>query len=204
MNLEIWKPVTGFEGLYEVSNKARVKSLAVVRVISRERNGKVWTYTKTRKEVILKQSNSNSKRYWRVTLTDNEGKRHHLAVHRLVAIAFIPNPKDLPQVNHIDANRDNNLLENLEWCTNQYNKWHYFNVAGGEYKYTKEGRKRMIEGQSGRNSVNWRGFYNIDGRIYETMPAVAEGEGVSLTTVQRRLKSPKFPNWYREDVVQAA
>ena len=65
--------------------------------------------------------------YLRVGLYAN-GKQYWKQVHRLVAEAFIPNPNHLPQVNHIDGNRKNNFVENLEWCTNQENIRHSFNV----------------------------------------------------------------------------
>lgn len=106
--MEIWKPIKGYEGLYEVSNLGRVKSLP--------RRG---TYGI---EHILKPS-PNKKGYPQVQLCKNSEycpKR----VHRLVAENFIPNPDNLPQVNHIDGNKLNNNVENLEWCTNEYNYKH--------------------------------------------------------------------------------
>lgn len=78
--------------------------------------GKVWSY-KTKK--FLK-TDKNSKGYARVHLSkDNVGK--HLAIHKLVAMAYIPNFNNLPQVNHKDENKENNSVNNLEWCTNKYN-----------------------------------------------------------------------------------
>jgi hypothetical protein len=65
-------------------------------------------------------TNNNSKGYWRVGIQIN-GKQKHFAIHRLVAKAFIPNPDNLPQINHIDGNKNNNCVSNLEWCTAKYN-----------------------------------------------------------------------------------
>lgn len=101
--IEIYKDIQGYEG-YQVSNHGNVKSLG---------NGK------SRKEKILKPFN-NTKGYLQVTLC-REGKQKQHLVHRLVAQAFIPNPQNLPQVNHRDENKTNNNVENLEWCDCVYN-----------------------------------------------------------------------------------
>lgn len=105
--MEIWKDIKGYEGLYQVSNMGRIKSLG---------------NDKTRKEKILSLK-PNNKGYIRVYLCKN-GKRKHFSVHRLVAEAFLPNPDNLPVVNHkIDdfEHRSDNRVENLEWCTVEYN-----------------------------------------------------------------------------------
>lgn len=73
---------------------------------------------------ILKQA-FDTRGYKFITLNDNY-KQFHLSVHRAVALCFIPNPNNLPQVNHKDENKANNTVENLEWCTNKYNS-HYSN-----------------------------------------------------------------------------
>ena len=104
---EIWKDITGYEGLYQVSNLGEVKSLE--RMIS---NGKGLVKVKER---ILTQSITNWG-YYRVALYKN-GVRKYCKVHRLVAEAFIPNPESKEQVNHIDGNKLNNCVDNLEWST---------------------------------------------------------------------------------------
>lgn len=63
-----------------------------------------------------------------------KGKRYYKTVHRLVAEIFIPNPDNLPEVNHIDGNKLNNHISNLEWCTGEYNLWHSINVLGNDNK----------------------------------------------------------------------
>lgn len=100
---EIWKSITGYEGLYEVSNLGRVKSL---------------DYHRTGKEKIL--SPGVCRGYLYVALCKN-GKRKNYRIHRLVGSAFIDNPDNLPCINHKDQNRGNNQLDNLEFCTYQYN-----------------------------------------------------------------------------------
>ena len=106
---EIWKDIEGYEGLYEVSNYGRVKSLG---------NGKS-TNKNNCKERILKPR-KNRYGYLQVGLY-KEGKVKRPCIHRLVAEAFIPNTENLEQVNHIDEDKTNNCVENLEWCTREYN-----------------------------------------------------------------------------------
>ena len=93
---EIWKDIKGYEGLYKVNDKGNVKSL---------------NYNKTGVEKELKQS-INTHGYCFVELSGRTK-----LIHRLVADAFIPNPDNMPQVNHKDENKLNNCAENLEWCT---------------------------------------------------------------------------------------
>lgn len=109
---EIWKDVKGYEGLYQVSNLGRVRSLD--RVVKASYNS-----TMLKKGKILKQQ-KNENGYLYVFLTKDK-KEKNCRVHRLVAEAFIPNPLKLPQVNHKDENKLNNCVENLEWCDGKYN-----------------------------------------------------------------------------------
>ena len=111
---ETWKQVPGYEGLYEVSNLGRVKSLGRPRCL---RGGR-----------ILKQQD-NGFGYLLCQLC-KAGKRRMASTHRLVAAAFIPNPDDKPQVNHKDGCKHNNRADNLEWCTNSENQLHKFRVLG--------------------------------------------------------------------------
>ena len=108
---EVWKDIKGYEGLYKVSTYGRVKSL------SRSGNGY--------KEKILKGYNTGKDRkYVCVKLYDKFGNKKNYKIHRLVAEAFLDNPNNLPQVNHIDGDTFNNNINNLEWCTNEENQKH--------------------------------------------------------------------------------
>lgn len=104
---EIWKSIPGYEGSYEVSNMGNVRSLDRIVLM---KNGR----SRFQKGRVLKTS--GGKNYILVTI----GVVNY-AVHRLVACLFVPNPQNLPVVNHKDENRFNNRADNLEWCTQRYN-----------------------------------------------------------------------------------
>lgn len=105
---EIWKDVKGFEGLYQCSSEGRMKSLD--RFDSRGR--------KIRGKILKPYCDKNG--YFKINLYENSVVKR-CWVHRLVTETFIPNPYNLPCVNHKDENPSNNCIENLEWCTYQYN-----------------------------------------------------------------------------------
>mgnify|MGYP006375919495 FL=1 len=106
MEMEIWKDIFGYEGYYQISSLGRVKSL-------------IWEKNKKHKQPkILK--NYIDKGYYRVSLY-KDGNHKKYRVHRLIAQAFIPNPNNLPEINHIDENKLNNDISNLEWCSTEYN-----------------------------------------------------------------------------------
>lgn len=98
MSIEIWKDIKGYEGLYQVSNF-----------------GNVRRYKTGKQKMVYKQHG-----YYNITLFKN-GEDKHFRVSRLVAIAFLHNPDNLPEVNHKDENKLNNNVENLEFCTRKYN-----------------------------------------------------------------------------------
>ncbi len=106
------QPISGYEGLYEIDRDGRIFSLE--RIVIRGMN----LPTKP-KEVIVKQS-LNQRGYPRVTLW-KDGRRKRFLVHRLVALTFLPNPHNLPLVNHKDENKKNPCEWNLEWATHSYN-----------------------------------------------------------------------------------
>lgn len=112
---EIWKDIKDYEGLYQVSNLGRVKSLNHIR-----KNGKNSKYMQKGK-VLHKWISCCG--YYQVVLSKN-GKVKRLTIHRIVAQVFIPNTLNKPQVNHKDGNKLNNCVDNLEWCTRSENQLH--------------------------------------------------------------------------------
>ena len=134
MNGEYWFSIAGWDGLYEVSNHGRIKSL--------ERKITAGSRTYVIQERILRQRHDKDG-YMMVDL-QNAGKVITHKVHRIVATTFLKNPCNKPQVNHKDGNRANNNAQNLEWVTDSENKIHC---------YTKLQTSR---GKSGVYGVNWR------------------------------------------------
>jgi hypothetical protein len=131
------RPISGYEGLYEIDRNGKVYSLERKRDLSglKQYNGMEKFHTVP--ETIVAY-NLNARGYLRVALWKNNKRRQHL-VHRLVALAFIPNPYNYPLVNHGDENKKNPCDWNLEWCTHAYNINYSKNRRGQEEpQYTTE------------------------------------------------------------------
>ena len=139
---EIWRDIKGYEGLYQVSNLGRVRSLD--RFISQKNNS--GPYKRLIKGKLLKNG-KNSQKYLLVVLSKPNNKPKVIHIHRLVAEAFIPNPENLPCVNHKDEDKQNNMVENLEWCTYKYN-----NNYGTK---TEKLRKPIIQVDKNNNIVKF-------------------------------------------------
>lgn len=129
---EIWKDIHGYEGLYQVSNLGRVKSLPRTVVTC---NG----FPRHCKGYVLAQTKS-PKGYMLVALQKNSTSTT-TSVHRLVAQLFIANPNNFPCVNHKDENKQNNIAENLEWCSYKYNS----NYGTRTERYIKSKSRKVVK-----------------------------------------------------------
>lgn len=114
MGAEKWLPVVGYEGYYEVSDHGSVRSLDRTEVLKDGR-------TRRKRGKTLTKIWYDGKHHYKGVTLCKDGEHKRLSIHRLVAIAFIPNPHNLPEVNHKDENTVNNAADNLEWCDKQYN-----------------------------------------------------------------------------------
>lgn len=159
--LEIWKDVKNYEGEYQVSNTGKVRSLN-------------YNYLGQVRE--LKQTLSN-KGYCKVVLHRPKGTQRHFSVHRLVAEAFIPNPDNLPQVNHKDECKTNNCVDNLEWCDCKYNS----NYGTRNERIVQKMRKSILQ-------------FTLDGvfvKEWESIKSAAETFGVKDCSISNALTGRK-------------
>lgn len=145
---EIWKDVKGYEGLYQISNTGRIKSL---------------NYRHTGKEKILRPD-TTKKGYLRVALC-KDGKIKNFRINRLVALHFIPNPNNLPQVNHKDEDKTNNYVENLEWCSIKYN-----NIYNDRHKKVAE------KNTNGKCSIPVVQIDSTTNKVINAYPSAMEAE----------------------------
>lgn len=160
--MEIWKDIEGYEGLYQVSNKGRIKSL---------------NYRRTGKEGMLK-GKPDKNGYLIVFLYKKGEKPKPFLIHRLVAKGFIPNVNDLPEVNHIDENKENNHVENLEWCDRKYNMNY-----GTRTKRSVENRKGKKHKKHKKHKLKRQILCVETGEIFDTSQDVIDimfnGKGCS-------------------------
>lgn len=142
---EIWKSVVGYEGYYEVSNTGSVRSIDRIVKTKKAKSG-----TSFLKGVYLKPS--VIKGYPMVVFSVGN-KRVGKKIHRLVAEAFIPNPKNKPQVNHKNGQKEDNSVENLEWCTSLENIRHSFEKG---LNSGKKGEKHPLSKLKKEDVINIR------------------------------------------------
>lgn len=147
------KDIKGYEGLYAITSC-----------------GKVWSYRRNR---FLK-SRDKGDGYVKATLTDRNGKATDRSIHRLVADAYIPNPDNLPEVNHKNENKAKNNVQNLEWCTRQYN------VSYGTRlnKFAKAVGKAVVCLETGIS--------------YESASAAGRALGINISMISRAARHPNY------------
>lgn len=155
LSTEKWKDIEGFEGYYQVSNHGNVRSLdRTVYYV----DGRVAKY---KGQPVA--SNIRPNGYVKVNLY-RDHKMKNLSVHRLVALAFVPNPNKYPIINHIDEIKNNNHFKNLEWCTSAYNS----NYGTGKYR------------SAAKNSVPVKGVHRETGDIVY-LKSMADGSNHGFT-----------------------
>lgn len=190
MEKEIWKDVVGYEGYYDVSNLGRVRS--VDRFVSN-----MFGTNTLRKSKLKKLKDQN--RYKRVGL-NKDGKKKLFLVHRLVAEAFIPNPNNLPEINHIDENPSNNNVSNLEWCSRDYN----LNYGTRGERISDKNKISLIGKNINNPSLSKAVLqFTLDGEFVAEYPSTREAErqtgiknqSISLCCKGVRLKSTGGYKW---------
>lgn len=150
--METWKDIKGFEGIYQISNMGRLKSF------KSDPSGRILS---------LKNRKGD---YLSIVLCYGT-KRRYTRIHRLVAEAFVPNPHNKPEVNHIDGNKQNNRADNLEWVTRTENHRHAIkmnpNILWGIVKYNRFTRPKTIQ------------QFSLDGNFVAEYPNAAEASRVT-------------------------
>lgn len=145
---EVWKDIPGYENMYQASTLGRIRSVTRW----------VRASNKYLKQGVIRKLKKDTKGYFQVGLSKN-GIEKKKKVHRLIAMTFIPNPNSYPQVNHKDEDKENNRVENLEWCDNYYN-CHYGTVI--ERRKNSQGKE--IE------------KYDLNGNFIEKYSSITEAE----------------------------
>lgn len=168
---EEWKPISGYDGMYLVSNYGQVKSVVF-------RNG-----TTRRQQDRMMTPTDNGYGYKIVGLRNGTKKKNHY-VHRLVAEAFIPNPYGYPVVDHIDHNRENNRVDNLQWCTQKENVHRSIELMSKPRTVatTNTGQKYISRTANGKYKLSlpwlriWKEFKLLDDAIAARDIALCEEE----------------------------
>lgn len=170
---EQWKDIQNYKGIYQVSNYGRVKSLG--RTLEREtRWGNISSFTISEK---IKKIAKNNKGYNTVNLCKNCKSKHYL-LHRLVAQAFIPNPKQYNEIDHINENKDDNKINNLMWCSRQYNNTKGIQSREGRRKTSKHRMKSVKQYDMNNNLI----------KIFEGVRIAEEETNIDNTAIIRCCK----------------
>ena len=179
----IWKEILGYEGLYEVSNTGIVKSLDRYDTLGRFHKG------------VLISTKYNNRGYVQLHL-HKDGQCKMVLLHRVVAEAFIDNPNKYKQINHKDENKDNNNVENLEWCTNLYNRRY-----GTGYKRSVDNHNYKLIGKKNSKAIKQ---YNKNGDLVNIFYGVKEAErrtGINESNIRGSIRKNHLAGGYKWEYV---
>lgn len=163
--MEHWKDITDYEGLYEVSCRGNVRNKKTLKLLS-----------------------NKSKSYVFISLVKNKFRKTHLA-HRIVALMFIPNPLNKKEVNHINGVKNDNRVENLEWCTSKENISHSWRI--GTSSMTEGKRRAVKELWALGTQVMFLKKPVLDkstGKVYPSRICLSKEMNISESTVRYRIK----------------
>ena len=164
--MEIWKDIEGYEGLYQVSNQGNVKSLKRKYVLA--------------DKILIPRIDTDG--YALVNLSKHN-KKTTFKIHRLVAETFIPNPDNLPEINHKDENKLNNKADNLEWCDRKYN-----NTYG-----TRQNLYKVLPQNKKNNTYTSKAIQCIEtGIIY---PSISEAQRQIKCRINLKQKTSGGYHW---------
>lgn len=178
---EVWKPMVNHETIFHVSNMGRVKRLEGFTISNRisKKTGKPYKQTFIKIDESIMLGTLNKKKYVSMHLSYNTDfdpmskvKKFSILVHREVAKAFLLNPNNLPQINHINGNTYDNTLSNLEWCDNTYNQIHRYDILHKEKTIISVNKDRIVK------------VHKLDGfgKILKTYDSISEAAKENNTT----------------------
>lgn len=167
--IEIWKDIRGFEGIYQISNLGNVRSITRDVFINHPTKPH-YRHIKGKPLSAIRDKDG----YLVISLF-KKGKEKNVKIHRLVAEAFIENNDNLPQVNHKDGNKENNIVSNLEWCSNLYNQLHAYRIG---LKKTKQIAKINLH----TNKIL---------KIYSSLPSICEDLAIDPSTLIKVCKGKR-------------
>ena len=162
-----WKDIIGYENEYQINQFGEIRTLK--------------DSPKLKKYNVLKPQINKRNGYVYQMLYKN-GKEKLLRVHRLVAMAFLPNPNNLPQVNHKNGDKTENRVENLEWCSQEQNKIHEFKTGLEKKKKKKKAAVRKTNEKKSKRVVRTMGDEKIE---YESATVAARKNNVGISTICR-------------------
>lgn len=167
---EIWKDIEGYEGLYQISNLGRIRSLD--RVVVTKRN------TRTNLKGMLLKSTKDRDGYLQVVLS-KQSKLTTVKVHRVVAKHFIDNPENKTQINHLNGVKNDNRVENINWCTNSENNKHAYDTN------LKKPRGKWISLDWNAKKVEQYDLKNNFICSYDSIAKASNALGISKTSISR-------------------